>query len=167
MSAWITSADNRPAASRISPLFSNRFGNSVAGAEHLLYSRVEIHNPNAKMRRSKGRLPCHSRTSLLPSQPVQALPLAVTTSANKPLVAVPSALAQQPLQAAACFRVPQSVPAQTCLPASRVPYAATNLTDSAAVLGSASPYQNTDPAQPVLMRGFSVSSRPKGTAHVQ
>jgi hypothetical protein len=167
MSAWVTSADNRPAASRISPLFPNRLGNSVAEGEHLLYMRVKSRNLNAMMSRSKGRPPCHSRTSLLPSQPVQALPLAVTPLANKPLAAVPSALVQPSLQAAACFRVQPSVPAQTCLPASRVPYAATNLTDSAAAPGSASPYQNTDPAQPVLMRGFSVSSRPKRTAHVQ
>jgi hypothetical protein len=163
----VISAENRTMVSGFLPLVKNSLGYFVVATEPLIDTRVRPRNHKVIVSRSKGHLPCHSRTSFSPSQPVQALQLAATPLANKRSVAVPSVLVPLPSQAAACFRARPSVPAQTYLPANRVPYAATKLNDAFADTGSASQYHNTDPAQPMLMRGFSVSSRPKGTVHVQ
>ncbi len=167
MGSSVISAENRTMVSGFLPLAKNSLGYLVVAKEPLFDIRVRPCIHNVITSKLKGHLPCHSRTSFLPSQPVQALQLAATTLANKRSVAVPSVLVPLPSQAAACCKARLSVPAQTYLPASRVPYAATNLNDVAADIGSASLNHNTDPAQPMLMRGFSVSSRPKGTVHVQ
>lgn len=172
MPAWITSADNRPVASGFLPFAGAGLGKALGATEPLIYHRVKPRIQNVALSRSKGRPLCLSRTSFSPSQPVQALPLAATTLANKPLAAVSSVPVLRRLPAAVCCKVRPSVQAQTCLHANPARYAATDLDDhtqldDAARVGGASLYDNSDPAQPMLMRGFSVSSRPKGTAHVQ
>ncbi|MFT7447580.1 MAG: hypothetical protein ACI9LZ_002510 [Glaciecola sp.] len=167
MPAWITSADNRPVASGFLPLDGGSLGKHLGAMEPLIYKRVKPRNQNVALSRSKGRPPCPLRTSSSPSQPVQALPHAAITLANKPLAAVSLVPVLRRSPAAACCKVQPSVQAQTCLLANPAQCAATNLIKGSAGNGIPSLYHNTDPAQPMLMRGFSVSSRPKGTAHVQ
>ncbi len=105
---------------------------------------------------SKGPSPCQLKIFYSSLQPVQALLPAVTPSANKPLAAVPLAQVPQPSQAAALRKVPQSVRAQTCLPANRVPSA---VTDASAAQGSARARMidtifQIDPARPLADAGF-------------
>lgn len=146
-----------------------------AGARAVIQTAVE---PSAKpcvyqyhiannARSIKGLIPCPSKQFFSPLLRPLALPLVATLWASKRLAVVSWALVPQRLQAVALHKVQPSVLAQTYWPASPAQYAANNLTSAAATRRGSSIAQDFAPLSLVLMRGFSVHSRPKGTVDVQ
>ena len=119
------SAQRMPASGGTAPARRQRIGIPAQVSELLIHRNVGEGNSYLSFPRSKGSVSCQSETHFSSSQPVQVSPRAVTRSANKPLAAVPSALVQQPSQAAALLRVRQSVLAQTCWHARQAPQTVT------------------------------------------
>ncbi len=148
---------------------------SLTGARALFPTAVE---PSTKScvkqyhiannaRSIKGLYPCPSKQFFSPLLRPLALPLVATLWASKRLAVVSWALVPQRSQAVALHKVQPSVPAQTYWPASPARYAANNLTSAAATRRGSCIAQDFAPLSLVLMRGFSVHSRPKGTVDVQ
>ncbi len=167
MPAQQKSADQSALASGFAPFKTLGLGKTSGTAEPLIWPCVSRHTQTRNHYRSKGPSKCQSEKFFSPLPHVQALQHVATQSANRPLVAARSARVPRLSQAVAFCRVPQSVRAQTFLPASRVPYAAANVKPASAFRAQVMSNQIKCPAQLALMRGFSVPSRPKRTAHVQ
>jgi hypothetical protein len=167
MTAQQSSADQCRNVSGFAPAFLLGLGKSPKLAEPSIQCCVNKHTQTADQFRSKGSFLCQLKIFSSPLQLVQALQPVVTLSESKLLVAARSVLVQLPSQVAALSKVLQSVLVPMCLPASRVPYAAGNLKTAGALRANVPSNLNKCPAQPMLTRGFSVSSRPQRTAHVQ
>lgn len=160
-------ADHCRLSGGFAPAFAGALGKTAIVAEPLVWLCVSDHNQFDNQCSSKGPSTCQSKTFSSPSQLVQVLPLAVTPLASKRSAAVRSVRVRRQSQAEAFCKVLQSARAQTFLPASLAQSAVSNTDDAAAFGGRTPRYHKRCPAQPVLTRGFSVSSRPKGTAHVR
>lgn len=167
MTARQKSADLARAFSGLPPESLRNLCKSTMLVEPLVQARVDLYIHGADQHGSKGKIQCQSKTSSSLSQPVQALPHVATRSASKPLVAAQSARVPQHLQVAALFRAQRLAQVPTFLPARPAQCAATDLTRAVTACANLLNIRHNCPAQPVLMRGFSVPSRPKRTAHVQ
>ena len=146
-----------------------------AGARAVIQTAVE---PSAKpcvylyhiannARSIKGLIPCPSKQFFSPLLRPLALLHAVTHWANKRSAVVSWVPVQQPSQAVASRKARPSVPALTYWRAKPAQCAANNLTSAAASGRGSCIAKDFAPLSRVLMRGFSVHSRPKGTVDVQ